>query len=66
MKIDVAVCTYQSEKYLDECLMSVEKSVHINKLIVVDPHIVLWNSRYWLQYLPGYLTPEKYTKMRRN
>ena len=36
MKIDVAVCTYQSEKYLDECLTSVEKSVPINKLIVVD------------------------------
>lgn len=36
MKIDVAVCTYQSERYLDECLTSVEKSVPINKLIVVD------------------------------
>lgn len=36
MKIDVAVCTYQSEKYLDKCLTSVEKSVPINKLIVVD------------------------------
>lgn len=38
MKIDVAVCTYQSERYLDECLTSVEKSVPINKLIIVDHH----------------------------
>jgi len=36
MKIDVAVCTYQSERYLDECLTSVEKAVPINKLIIVD------------------------------
>lgn len=36
MKIDVAVCTYQSERYLEECLTSVEKAVPINKLIVVD------------------------------
>jgi len=38
MKIDVAVMTYNSERYLDECLSSVEKSVPINKLIVVDHH----------------------------
>lgn len=36
MKIDVAICTYQSEKYLHECLTSVEKAVSINKLIVID------------------------------
>jgi len=36
MKIDVAVCTYQSERCLDECLTSVGKAVPINKLIIVD------------------------------
>jgi len=36
MKIDVTVCTYQSEKYLDECLTSIEKSVPINRLIIID------------------------------
>jgi glycosyltransferase involved in cell wall biosynthesis len=36
IKVDVAVCTYQSEKYLDECLTSIENMVPFNKLIVVD------------------------------
>jgi glycosyltransferase involved in cell wall biosynthesis len=36
IKVDVAVCTYQSEKYLDECLTSVEKFVPFNRLIIVD------------------------------
>lgn len=36
MKVDVAVCTYQSEKYLDQCLTSIEKTVPIRKLIIVD------------------------------
>lgn len=35
-KVDVAVCTYQSEKYLDQCLMSIKKNVPFHKLIVVD------------------------------
>ncbi|MEM3874845.1 MAG: glycosyltransferase family 2 protein [Candidatus Bathyarchaeia archaeon] len=34
--MDVAVCTYQSEKYLDECLTSIENTVPFKKLIVVD------------------------------
>lgn len=36
MKIDVAVCTYQSEKYLEQCLTSIEETVPINRLIIVD------------------------------
>jgi len=36
VRIDVVVCTYQSEKYLDECLTSIEKSVPINRLIIID------------------------------
>lgn len=36
MKTDVAICTYQSEKYLDQCLTSIEKSVPVNRLIIVD------------------------------
>jgi glycosyltransferase involved in cell wall biosynthesis len=36
MKVDVTVCTYQSEKYLDQCLTSIEKTVPVNKLIIVD------------------------------
>lgn len=38
MKIDVAVCTYQSEKYLDECLTSIEKAIPLNRLIIIDHH----------------------------
>lgn len=36
--IDVAIMTYNSEKYLDECLRSVFKAVKIRKLIIVDHH----------------------------
>jgi glycosyltransferase involved in cell wall biosynthesis len=36
LKIDVAVCTYESERYLDECLTSIEKTVPFDRLIVVD------------------------------
>lgn len=36
IKVDVAVCTYQSEKYLNQCLMSIQKTVPFHKLIVVD------------------------------
>lgn len=35
-EVDVAVCTYQSEKYLDECLASIVKYVPFNRLMVVD------------------------------
>ena len=34
--IDVAIMTYNSEKYLDECLASVFKAVNVRRLIVVD------------------------------
>jgi len=30
-----------------------------------DPRIILWNSRYWLGYLKGWLHPEEHTKMKR-
>jgi glycosyltransferase involved in cell wall biosynthesis len=36
IQIDVAICTYQSEKYLDQCLTSIKKTVPFHKLIVVD------------------------------
>lgn len=36
MNVDVAVCTYNSEKYLDECLGSIKKYVPFKRLIVVD------------------------------
>ncbi|MEM2995849.1 MAG: glycosyltransferase family 2 protein [Candidatus Bathyarchaeia archaeon] len=36
IRVDVAVCTYQSEKYLDECLTSIERTIPFSKLIVVD------------------------------
>lgn len=35
-KLDVVVCTYQSGKYLDECLTSVKRYIPVNRLIVVD------------------------------
>ncbi|MBS7250441.1 MAG: glycosyltransferase family 2 protein [Candidatus Freyarchaeota archaeon] len=35
-KLDVVVCTYQSGKYLDECLTSIKQYVPVNNLIVVD------------------------------
>lgn len=38
MKIDVAVMTYNSAKYLEESLVSLEKAIPINRLIVVDHH----------------------------
>lgn len=36
IKVDVAVCTYNSQRYLDECLRSITKFVPLNRLIVVD------------------------------
>ena len=36
MKVDVAVCTYQSGKYLEQCLSSIEKTVPVNEFIIVD------------------------------
>jgi glycosyltransferase involved in cell wall biosynthesis len=36
MDVDVAVCTYNSEKYLDECLKSIRKYVSCSRLIVID------------------------------
>jgi glycosyltransferase involved in cell wall biosynthesis len=36
LETDVAVCTYQSAKYLEQCLSSIEKNVPFNKLIIVD------------------------------
>lgn len=38
MKIDVAVCTYNSEKYMDKCLEGIEQAFDVNNLIVVDHH----------------------------
>jgi glycosyltransferase involved in cell wall biosynthesis len=38
MKVDVIVCTYKSEKYLEQCLTSIEKYIPLNELIVVDHH----------------------------
>jgi glycosyltransferase involved in cell wall biosynthesis len=35
-KLDVVVCTYQSGKYLGECLTSIKQYIPVNKLIVVD------------------------------
>lgn len=35
-KLDVVVCTYQSAKYLDECLKSIKQYIPVNKLIIVD------------------------------
>ena len=32
----MVVCTYESAKYLDECLTSIERYVPVNRLIVVD------------------------------
>ena len=34
--IDVAIMTYNSEKYLDECLRSVFKAVKVRNLIIID------------------------------
>ena len=36
MDVDVAICTYNSEKYLDECLESIRRYVPFKRLIVVD------------------------------
>lgn len=36
IKVDVAVCTYNSEKYLDLCLQSVCNFIPFNRLIIVD------------------------------
>ncbi len=36
MDVDVAVCTYNSEKYLDECLKSIRQYVPFKRLIVID------------------------------
>jgi len=36
VKVDVVVCTYNSEKYLEECLKSIKKYIPVNRLIVVD------------------------------
>jgi glycosyltransferase involved in cell wall biosynthesis len=36
--VDVAVCTYESERYLDQCLASIEKTVPFNRLIIVDKY----------------------------
>ena len=36
MDVDVAICTYNSEKYLDECLESIRQYVPFKRLIVVD------------------------------
>nr|MDO8135272.1 glycosyltransferase family A protein [Candidatus Njordarchaeum guaymaensis] len=36
MKVDVIVCTYKSEKYLEQCLTSIEQFIPLNELIVVD------------------------------
>jgi glycosyltransferase involved in cell wall biosynthesis len=38
MKIDVVVCTYNSEKYLDLCLKGIREVFDVNRLIVVDHH----------------------------
>lgn len=35
-KVDVVVCTYNSERYLDSCLSSVFRNVPVNRLFVVD------------------------------
>ena len=34
--IDVAIMTYNSEKYLDQCLRSVFKAVKVRRLIIID------------------------------
>jgi len=36
VKIDVAVCTYNSAKYLDACLNGIKQAFDVNNLIVVD------------------------------
>ena len=36
--IDIAIMTYNSEKYLDECLASLFKAVNVRNLIMVDHH----------------------------
>jgi glycosyltransferase involved in cell wall biosynthesis len=36
MKVDVIVCTYKSERYLEQCLTSIEQFISLNQLIVVD------------------------------
>lgn len=36
INVDVAVCTYNSEKYLDQCLQSIQNFVPFNRLIIVD------------------------------
>lgn len=36
MDVDVAVCTYNSEKYLDRCLKSIRRHIPFKRLIVVD------------------------------
>lgn len=38
MKIDVLVCTYNSEKYLDSCLSGIERSFPVNRILIVDHH----------------------------
>lgn len=35
-KIDVAVMTYNSERFLDECLTSIKNSIPVRRLIIVD------------------------------
>jgi len=36
IEVDVAVCTYNSEKYLDACLGSIRRNVPYNRLVIVD------------------------------
>lgn len=42
--MDVAVCTYQSEKFPDQCSTSIEQTVPVNRLIIVDHYSIrgLW------------------------
>lgn len=36
MRIDVTIATYNSEKYLDDCLRNVRRAIPIRRLIVID------------------------------
>jgi glycosyltransferase involved in cell wall biosynthesis len=36
MNVNVAVCTYQNERFLDRCLTDIEQTVPINRLIIVN------------------------------
>ncbi len=36
MNIDVTVCTYNSEKYLKQCLASIKRNVPVKTLWIVD------------------------------